>query len=154
LKTFSYVGCAQYFLTFCVYRREHIFVSAPAVDVAMTQIRHAATANRFAILAYCFMRDHVHLLVEGLEEGSSLREFVHAAKRGSGYALARERGKRGSVWQDGYYERVLRPSESPQLVARYILQNPVRAGLAQSPGDYPYLGSDVWSLDDLFESTL
>jgi REP element-mobilizing transposase RayT len=96
------------------------------------------------------MPDHVHLLVEGLDERSDLREFVHTAKRHSGYAFSQKHRKR--IWQDGYYERVLRPSESPRAVARYILGNPVRAGLVSTIRDYPYVGSDIWTLDELLQS--
>ena len=38
------------------------------------------------------------------------------------------------------------------LVARYLLNNPVRAGLVMSPIDYPYLGSDRWSVTELIDA--
>ena len=47
---------------------------------------------------------------------------------------------RGRLWQRGYYERVLRDEDHTRDVIRYILQNPVRAGLAKSPDEYPFLG--------------
>ena len=65
------------------------------------------------------------------------------------YAL---HGGGGPLWQDGYYERVLRRDEDIKEVARYIFENPVRAGLVQSPTEYPYLGSEVWTLAELFDA--
>ena len=116
----------------------------------MTQIRQAAAQTRFKLLTYCLMPDHAHLLVEGFNEQSNLRKFVESAKQRS--ACAHARAKREPLWQDGYYDRVLRPSEDPKWVARYILENPVRAKLVTSPLDYPFLGSDVWSMEELLAS--
>jgi REP element-mobilizing transposase RayT len=64
LKTFDYVGLHQYFLTFCTHERHRLFEKAGAVSLVRTQIERAATALQFAVIAYCFMPDHVHLLVE------------------------------------------------------------------------------------------
>jgi hypothetical protein len=56
------------------------------------------------------------------------------------------------LWQEGYYDRVLRESDDSKTVARYLLNNPVRAGLAATPLDFPYLGSDRWTVRELIES--
>ena len=95
------------------------------------------------------MPDHVHLLVEGLAEWSDLRRFAKLAKQFTGAAHAREH--QVPLWQEGYYERVLRRDTDAREVARYILWNPVRAGLAPDPGAYPYLGSDVWPVEELLK---
>ena len=55
-------------------------------------------------------------------------------------------------WQEGSHEHVLRGDEDARHVARYIIENPVRAGLVTTPFQYPYLGSDVWTLGELIES--
>ncbi len=72
------------------------------------------------------------------------------AKQRSGGLYART--QRARLWQQGYYERVLREDDDARGLARYIVNNPVRAGLVESPADYPLVGSDVWSLKDLLES--
>ena len=58
------------------------------------------------------------------------------------------------LWQEGYYDRVLRPEESEAMVARYIIENPVRAGLVTRPSDYPFVGSDEWSLEEISSAVL
>lgn len=75
---------------------------------------------------------------------------LRRAKQTTGRAYARR--ARQILWQEGYYDRVLRAEEDARAVARYILENPVRAGLAPAPAAYPYLGSGVWSLEDLLAS--
>ena len=98
------------------------------------------------------MPDHVHLLVEGKTATADLRRFIKRAKQGAGQAYAHRAGVR--LWQNGYYDRVLRPADDAKAVARYIIWNPVRAGLACVPSEYAHIGSDVWALDELIESVL
>ncbi len=61
---------------------------------------------------------------------------------------------RGRLWQEGYYERVLRDDDASRDIARYIIANPVRGGLVTSPIEYPYSGSDVWTLQELLEDVM
>jgi putative transposase len=111
------------------------------------QIVQASCDWRVAVLAYCFMPDHLHLLVEGEAEDSNLVGFAHAVKQRTGFAF-RKRSV-GPLWQKGYFEHVLRDEELTVVVARYILANPVRAGLCVEPKDYPFSGSLVWSKNQL-----
>ena len=90
------------------------------------------------------MPDHAHLLVEGREAQSDLRRFVKMAKQRSGGVYSRRFHRR--LWQEGYFERVLRDPDDACLIARYIVMNPVRAGLVASPCDYPYVGTTLWDL--------
>src|ERR1041384_1124545 len=135
----SYLGFNRYFLTFCVRSRARVFVDATIIEAALLQFRKTAALERFSIIAYCFMPDHVHLLVEARDDRSDLKRFAKLAKQRSGaaHALAGQ----GKLWQEGYYERILRDDEALRDVARYIIANPVRAGLVTSPLEYPYSGS-------------
>ena len=65
LRVFDYIGFHAYFLTFCTFERSPVFITADAVALVLEQISRAARDCSFAVLAYCFMPDHVHLLVEG-----------------------------------------------------------------------------------------
>ena len=150
LESFSYIGLARYFLTFCTRNRRRVFFDEVIVSMTMLEFRQAANREEFAILAFCVMPDHSHLLVEGATDRSDLRRFVKSAKQQSGAAYALRRAE--PLWQEGYYERVLRRDEDVRDIARYILWNPVRAGLVRTPVEYPYIGSDVWSIEELIES--
>jgi putative transposase len=150
LSGFSYVGRAQYFLTFCTNSRLIAFDTARSVSEAWQQFQLAAADERFAMLAYCFMPDHVHLLVEGTNETSDLRKFAKMAKQRAGTAYTRRTGRK--LWQEGYYEHVLRGDENVVAVARYILANPVRAGLAESIESYPFSGSERWTMSELTDA--
>ena len=150
LDGFDYIGRYRYFLTFCAHDRLPVFKDMHVVEQTLVQFRRTSTIERFAILAYCVMPDHAHLLVEGLEPDSDFKRFAKMAKQRSGGAHARLQHAR--LWQEGYYERVLRDDAEARELARYIINTPVRADLVESPADYPVLGSDVWSLAELLES--
>jgi putative transposase len=153
LATFSYVGFHRYSLTFCTAHRLPLFTLAAPIDEAIEDISRSAAAQAFAVPAYCFMPDHLHLLVEGTSATSDLVAFANEAKQRTGYRY--RRGQRRALWQKGYFEHVLRDDETTLNVARYILANPVRAGLVQEPHDYPFSGSLVFDkrqLDDLWRN--
>ena len=95
------------------------------------------------------MPDHVHLLVEGTTEDADLKRFITRAKQYSGFYYAKQSNDR--LWQRYSFERILRDEDATPVVARYILENPIRAGLAASVTDYPFLGSGVYSLAELMD---
>jgi putative transposase len=51
----------------------------------------------------------------------------------------------------GYHDHVIRDGEPTVRTARYVLRNPVRAGLARRTGEYPFAGSDAYSWQELEE---
>ena len=145
LQTFDYLGPYRYFLTFCTHQRRRAFVTRDRVELVHDHILRTGQELRFAIVVYCYMPDHLHLLVEGEADDADCRLFISRAKQFSGFYYRRVFGER--LWQRYGYERTLRREESTVSVARYILTNPVRAGLVRDPREYPYLGSDRYTLD-------
>jgi len=85
------------------------------------------------------MPDHLHLLVEGTLSDCDLKHFAGLAKQYSAWAFKCQEG--GRLWQPSYHDHVLRDEESELCFIRYIVENPVRAGLVQRPEDHPYLGT-------------
>ncbi len=82
------------------------------------------------------MPEHVHLLTEGTTDGADFRRFMKLAKQRTAHAL-RSQLRWPRVWQEGYYERVLRNDQQTEDVIRYLLDNPVRAGLVMQWQEYP-----------------
>lgn len=149
LESSNYVGCRCYFLTFCTYQRSCVFERWSVTESAIRQLRNCCDKSEFAVIAYCFMPDHAHLLVEGLSKESNLEELVRVWKQCTAFHAKREGV--AALWQRGYYEHILRSDESMVIKAAYVLTNPVRKGLARSPHEYPWVGSFVTTVDDLLE---
>jgi putative transposase len=150
LKHFDYTGYHRYSLTFYTDQRRPIFTERRPVDLVALQISRAATERDFAVIAYCFMPDHLHLLAHGESESADCRRFITLAKQYSGYYFSKEIG--GKLWQRYGYERTLRNDEATLTVARYIVENPIRAKLVNAVEEYPFVGSMVCELKDLLAS--
>jgi putative transposase len=150
LNCFDYLGEYSYFLTYCTDYRHEAFVQAVRVDAVRTHILRAASDERFAVAAYCFMPDHLHLLVTGEQPSSDCRRFIALSKQLSGFYYQRAFGRR--LWQRYGYEHVLRSEEDVLSVARYIVENPVRARIADSVQHYPFSGSALYSVEEILDS--
>jgi putative transposase len=150
LSDHSYTGIQRYFLTICTHHRTELFRDKDVVDAVVDHFLQTAREHDVAIVAYCVMPDHVHLLVDGERDDSDLTRFVKIAKQRAGYWFKQRVGKR--LWQKGYYEHVLRNDERTEAVAYYIIANPVRKHLVERPEEYPYWGSAVYSREDLLSS--
>jgi putative transposase len=137
----------RYSLTLCTFEREQRFTSPDVVEPARSQLLHKADDFQFAIPAYCFMPDHLHILALGESPDSDLEAFVYKMKQKTGFEF--KKTGRAPLWQDGYYDRVLRSDEQTLVVAKYILENPVRAGLAAAFDTYPFSGSNRYTMQQL-----
>jgi putative transposase len=147
LESFDYIGVYRYFLTFCTDARTPVFASADRVDLVLRQFLRSASDEAMAILAYCFMPDHLHVLAEGRSECADCRAFIKRAKQYSGFYY--KQAFRRRLWQRYGFERVLRDDEATLSVARYILENPVRARLVTRAEDYPFTGSEVYTVAEI-----
>jgi putative transposase len=115
----------------------------------LSTIQQTAAKQHFEILAFCFMPDHVHLVVAADHQAADLQRFVALWKQLSGYAHKRDTGER--LWQPSYFDHVLRDDEPTNRAVRYVLENPVRRGLVQNFEEYPFSGSCVFSVEELRE---
>ena len=138
LAGFEYVGKHRYFLTICTEGRFEAFADASDGQWILRKFLRAAEANGFVVIAYCVMPDHLHVLLEGIRPDADLRAFVRWWKQSTGFEWKRRTGQK--LWQEGYFDRVLRPEESEILMVAYIATNPVRAGLATTLHEYPLFG--------------
>jgi putative transposase len=137
LKGFDYAGPFGYSLSLVTRGRAPTFSDACIVQAVLECLALSCARYGFSLQAYCFMPDHLHLLVSG-QDGSSLTDFVRHFKQLSGHRYKREHG--APLWQISYYDHVLRREEDLLAVACYIWGNPVRAGLVQERSEYPFSG--------------
>ncbi|WP_249676797.1 REP-associated tyrosine transposase [Pseudomonas abieticivorans] len=85
--------------------------------------------------AWVIMPDHLHWLVQ-LRAGT-LGDLLRRIKAHSSHSINRHLGRSGPLWQKGYHDRALRKEDDIKVAARYIIANPLRAGLVKHIGDYP-----------------
>jgi REP element-mobilizing transposase RayT len=144
-----YVAGYRFFLTVCTYRRRRYFEELSVIDLVRVQFLQTSVAEGAAILAYCFMPDHLHAVVECDSGRTDFARFVRSAKQRAGFYFSRSRQQ--PLWQDSFFDRTLRQDEALADVVRYMIGNPVRAGLVGAPEEYPHWGSEVYSRQELLE---
>ena len=98
---------------------------------------------RFDLKVAVVMPDHVHLIFTPLidlnaREVWSLAQIMDAIKGASAHRINKVLRRKGPVWQAESFDHVLRSSESLDAKVEYLLENPVRLGLAKAWSEYPW----------------
>ena len=140
LATPVYQGPHAFSVTISTANRQNLFCDESAVGLCLSALTEATARQEMTILAYCFMPDHLHLVLEG-KEGANLIRLMKTFKQISAYRYRQTSGQ--PLWQKGYYDHILRKEEDARGVAQYIFENPVRARLVISPHEYPFLGGTL-----------
>ncbi len=83
----------------------------------------------------------------GAESLAALMRRVKCVSAGMTNAIDR---RCGHVWMSGYHDHALRCEQSIVAAARYMIVNPVRAGLVRRAGDYPYWNC-AWLEDGMLD---
>lgn len=131
----------MYLLTTVTRRRECLFADPSSARVLSRLIHAASTWADSRLLVWVLMPDHWHGLLQLGDEplGRVMNRFKACASR----ALHESCGLDGSLWDRSFHDHALRVDEDIRAVARYVVANPVRAGLVDSVFDYPYWNA-VW----------
>ena len=130
-----------YLLTSVTHDRKPIFSDWKLGRLVVNEFRRAQDQKMAGSLAWVVMPDHFHWLIELRD--SDLSNLMRQVKTRSAFAITNSVGKQFQVWQKGYHDRALREENDILHAARYIIANPLRAGLAKRYGDYP-LWDAVW----------
>lgn len=125
-----------YLLTTVIADRRPIFHNLAIARSCIQGLRYQDETGRTATLAFVLMPDHLHWLVE-LKSGT-LAALMRSLKSYTARQINRQQGTMGGVWQHGYHDHALRSDEDVRSVARYVVANPVRAGLVKSAWNYPH----------------
>lgn len=128
---FVFKNAPTYFLTFCTANREKTLANNLVFDRACTFIETGNCETGFFASALMILPDHIHALVSiSPQSEQKIGNWVRAFKRTV--------GKNSIYWQNGFFDHILRSSESRSEKWEYIRNNPVRAGLARSTAEWPY----------------
>ena len=84
--------------------------------------------QRYLLLAWCVMPNHVHVLIQ-TRESWPLSNILHGWKSFTANAINRQLGRNGAVWMADYFDRYIRDDLHLVAVIEYIHGNPVKAGL-------------------------
>ena len=130
-----------YQLTAVTHERQPFFQDWRTGRLLVHEFRRAQEAGHATSIAWVIMPDHFHWLIE-LHNGD-LPKLVQATKSRCTRLINQKRDLYAPVWQKGYFDRALRREEDLKAMARYIIANPLRAGLVDRVGNYP-LWDAIW----------
>ncbi|WCM54155.1 transposase [Pseudomonas sp. WJP1] len=130
-----------YLVTTIVQNRNPVFKDFMQGRLVVDALRKAQEEDLVLSLAWVVMPDHLHWLFE--LKNNTLTCIMARTKSRIALALNRSIGRDGALWQHGFHDRAIRRDEDLPAVARYVVANPLRAGLVEKIGDYP-LWDAVW----------
>ena len=132
-----------YLVTAVTYQRQPIFKKFINARFLIHSLKYAEQSNQVMSLSYVVMPDHLHWLFS-LDNYCSLQQVVSNVKRRSAYRINQNNNRTGSaIWQAGFHDYALRNEDEIKDVARYIVANPLRAGLVNTIGDYSFWDA-IW----------
>ena len=130
-----------YFITFNTHQRQRV-LAEESVHAAFRMFAKRGHADHgIAVGRYVLMPDHVHLFV-ALPDNVRLGPWIKSLKAVLGKELL-SGGVAPPHWQQGFFDHVLRASESYSGKWDYVLRNPVRAGLVDDIHKWPFQGEIV-----------
>jgi len=100
-------------------------------------LRSYVAARKFQLHDFVVMPNHVHLLIS-VGDDMTIERAMQFIKGGFSFRLRKEFGYLGEVWQRGFSEVRVDDQERFLRYRDYIAQNPVKAGLVDSPEQFPY----------------
>lgn len=131
--------CGEYFIAFTSLNRVDYFNDPAVANEFCRHIQLNERVHSCKWQTWVLMPDHFHGLLQ-LQQ-NNLSEAVQHLKGITAHKINRLINKQGGVWQRAYYDRALRFEDDRKNIARYIVMNPVRAGLVNNIRKYPYWNS-------------
>lgn len=125
-----------YLVTAVTEARRTLFADIGLGREVVHAMRYHDLAGGSETLAFVVMPDHFHWLF-AMGENMSLAPLIKSVKSFFARRINRCLGGSGKVWQTGYHDHALRREEDIVQVSRYVVANPLRAGLVERLGDYP-----------------
>lgn len=124
-----------YHIVFSTLQRNPVFLDDRLARTLINILKKDEQLSYTATYSFVVMPDHIHWLLK-LKKG----DISQAVQRVKSF-FSKMTGL--TIWTPGFYDHAIRTDESLINVARYIVANPLRAGLVYKVGDYPYWDS-VW----------
>jgi len=125
-----------YLVTIVTASRKPVFTSFIAARIAVRCFHDNNIVHHAQTMAFVVMPDHLHWLTQMSDDGN-LSEMIRLYKAKVSLQLKQR------VWQRGFHDHALREGEDVRDIARYIVANPLRAGLTNSVGEYPHWDA-IW----------
>ena len=124
-----------YAITAVTHCRKALFHDFFVGRLLIDELRLAEAQGLVTSLCWVVMPDHFHWLFQ--LGHCDLERLLRQVKSRSAKAINQRLQRSTRVWQSGYHDRALRREDDVRDFARYIVANPLRAGLVKQLANYP-----------------
>jgi putative transposase len=126
-----------YFLTWNCYLKKNLLQSVRMAELQIELIIEYRDQGKFEVHEFVVMPSHVHALLTPAR-GMTIERCVQLTRGRLSFEAGKRFQLRCEIWQPSFQDRRIRSAAEYQKYAEYIRQNPVEAGLCQSPEEFPF----------------
>ena len=131
-----------YLITTVTHERNPLFCDLCIARILIHEMRYHERSGWLRSLAWVVMPDHLHWLFI-LERSCSLAQLIKSLKGRSARSIYECLRRSGRVWQQSFHDHGVRDDEDLRMLARYVVANPLRAGLVERLAEYSHWDA-VW----------
>lgn len=147
-----YRGEISAVFTLCFRGNVQSFIKPEIVGIFTNILTSIITKTNCIVPVYCFMPDHQHLIITGTCSNSDIWKAIVNYKQKTGFWMSANRPE--IRWQKDFYDHIIKRHDDIATQVRYILDNPVREGLASSWQEYPFKGSIGCKIEDVLNGII
>jgi len=130
-----------YFVTTCTAHRRPLLATQEVFDFLGEEWEKAPSLHGWQIGSFVIMPDHVHFFCAPCrQDHRSLSQWVGSFKQWTSKRLLAAFNLEAPFWQPEFFDHLLRSEESYAEKVDYVKRNPVRAGLVETPEQWPWKG--------------
>lgn len=130
-------GARTFFAGCKTYMGQCYFQAQNEAELFIDVLRTNTLAGKFKVREFVVMPDHFHVLLT-VDGNTSIERAMQLIKGGYSFRRNKELGLEGEIWPPGFSDVRVLDRKSYLAHKKYIDENPVKAGLAKSVGEYPY----------------
>ncbi|MEA3431302.1 MAG: transposase [candidate division WOR-3 bacterium] len=146
LKRFNF-SRRLYFITSVTENRKKVFETEHNIKLLLDTFRYYKEKYSFDIVAYCILPDHFHWLVIPSEK-ADISQIMKGVKGFSTRKINQINHWNGRLWQHQFLDHIIRKDEDYRKHINYIHNNPVKHGLVEDIGLYPWSSYRNYYLED------
>ncbi len=134
------------FITIVTYNRNRIIIEN--IELLRNAILSIQDKSQFEIIAYVYLDNHIHLLIDSKE--NDIVKIIQSIKMsfGTQYRIKNKMNS-GRVWQNRYWDHIIRDQNDMNNHIDYVHYNPVKHGLVKKPFDWKF--SSIHDYKDIYQ---
>lgn len=136
-----------YFVTTRLSNNLKIFAEEKNAQILQATLYFGREKEWCLLLSFVIMPDHLHLIL--VPRKKNISSIMKSIKGYTGRKINENLNRKGSLWQENFYDYILDSEEKLIAKARYIEENPARRGLASKAEDYKFFSAYFTNLTDL-----